>query len=254
MSLTLKIEGNFLVLFDTTTPFSEVFRSPRALCNFIYYQEDATDYFEFRTSSGAYIRTTTKIDFTDLIDNRTGLAFTNIAELQEFLSLNLGAQLNPVQIIKSTGWGTYVDTDYPDSGTPFSVSANTDTALPNNKGTVIETQKPEDVTTFYDGTVITGRSGDNLDVMIYFKAVPSAVDQWLDMWIYIGGTIGELYRQTFTFPKGSGVERGVLYALPSAYTLDTWEANGGTVYIRSNHSIDIYGINYNLDRSHKSNT
>jgi len=254
MSLTLKIEGNFLVLFNTTTPFSEVFRSPRAFCNFIYYKEASVDYFEFRTSSGAYIKTITKIDFTDIIDNRTGIAFTNTAELQEFLSFNLGAQLNPVQLLKSTGWGSYVDTVYTNVASAFVVSANTNTLLPNNKGTVIESQKPADIDTFYDGTVITGRNGDGLDVMIYFKAKPSANDQWLDVWINIGDPIGELYRQTFTFPKGMGVERGILYAIPSAYTLNTWEANGATVYIRSNATLDIYSINYNLDRGHKANS
>lgn len=165
--------------------------------------------------------------------------------------------------IVSTGWATYVDTDYPDSGNAFVVSANTDTVLPNNAGSKIETQLPVDVVEFYnvpndyDGATnrnatIPGRNGDGLDCMFYFKSVPSAANQWLDIWINIGGSVGELYRQTFQFPKGAGVERGVLYALPSAYTLGTWQANGGTVYVRSNASLDIYGINFNFDRSHKA--
>lgn len=153
---------------------------------------------------------------------------------------------------QQTGWASYVDTQYPNSGAPFTLTANTDTLLPNNAGTVIDSQKPADITAFYDGTVITGRNGDNLDIMIYFKAVPSVVNQWLDIWIDIGGTVGELYRQTFNFPRGAGTERGILYALPSAYTLGTWEANGGSVYVRSNASCDIYRINYNFDRSHKA--
>jgi hypothetical protein len=99
---------------------------------------------------------------------------------------------------------------------------------------------------------ITGRNNDNLDLMLYFKAIPSAVSQWLDIWIDIGGAVGELYRQTFSFPKGSGVERGILYALPAAYTRDTWEANGGVIYVRSDASLDIYSINLNLDRSYKA--
>ena len=150
-----------------------------------------------------------------------------------------------------SGWGSYNDTQYP-SGSPFSVTADTDTALPNNKGNVIESQKPSDVTTFYDGTVITGRNGDNLDIQIYFKATPSAQNQWLDVWIDIGGSVGELYRQTFSFPRGSGVERGIMYSLASAYTLNTWEANGGTIYVRSNASITLHSIVYNFDRSHKA--
>lgn len=158
---------------------------------------------------------------------------------------------DPTAYSAYTGWATYVDTTYT-SGSPFSVSADTNTVLPNDAGTTIETQKPVDVATFYDGSVITGRNGDNLDIMIYFKATPSAANQYLDMWVDIGGAVGELYRQTFSFPRGAGVERGILYALPSAYTLGTWEANGGTVYVRSNASLTLHSINFNFDRSHKA--
>lgn len=152
----------------------------------------------------------------------------------------------------TTGWAAYTDTQYVDAGTAFTLPADTDTVLPNNAGSKIETQMPPDVTTFYDGTAITGRDGDSLDFMIYFKAVPSVQNQWLEMWVDIGGSVGELYRQTFSFPRGLGVERGILYSLSSGYTLNTWEANKGTVYIRSNAALDIYGININLDRSHKA--
>lgn len=160
-------------------------------------------------------------------------------------------------IIDSTGWATYVDTQYT-SGAPFSVLANTVTNLPNNAGNIIDSQKPSDITTFYDGTVVTGRNGDNLDLQIYFLATPTSANQWVEIWIDItGGTgtpanLANLYRQTFTFPKGAGTERGVVYALPSSYTLGTWEANGGVVKIESDAALTIHGITYNLDRSHKA--
>ena len=165
--------------------------------------------------------------------------------------LTLAGNTLTVESNNPTGWATYADTTYT-SGAPFSVVADTDTNLPNNKGTVNESQMPADIATFYDGTVITGRNGDNLDIMIYFKAVPSAANQWIDIWVDIGGGVGELYRQTLSFPRGSGVERGILYALPSAYTLGTWEANGGTIRVRSGNALDIYDITYNFDRSHKA--
>ncbi len=153
-----------------------------------------------------------------------------------------------------TGWESYIDTTHT-SGSPYAISADTDTHFQVEADTVINSQKPADVAEFYTGSpdyVITGRNGDNLDVMLYFTAVPSASNQWLDIWVDIGGAVGEIYRQTFTFPKGAGVARGILYALPSAYTLSTWEANGGKIYVRSNASFTAYGINLNLDRSHKS--
>lgn len=152
-----------------------------------------------------------------------------------------------------TGWASYNDTLHT-VGSPQNIALNTDTVLTNNAGNVIDPQKPADVTTFWDETTnkITGRNGDSLDVMIYFKAVPSAQNQWVDVWFDIGGTIGELYRQTFSFPQGAGVPRGIVYALPSAYTLGTWEANGATVYVRSNATLSIYNKVFNFDRSHKA--
>ena len=150
-----------------------------------------------------------------------------------------------------TGWAQYSDTQYTSVNT-FSVSPDTPTVVPNNAGTIIDFQKPTDVISFYENGRITGRNGDSLDIMIYFKAVPSALEQSIDVWIDIGGTINKLYEITNAFPKGAGTERGVLYALPSAYTLGTWEANGGIVYIQSNDVLEIYDINYNFDRSHKA--
>lgn len=224
------------------------------------------------------------------------------------------------ELNEQSGHASYADTLYPDNVTFFTVSANTDTILPNNAGTIYDSEKPSGVDSFYysgslelsnitgafvldevitggtsgktaniafigvdfiylknnDGVFtvsetitggtsgatatvdvlgdgfITGRNNDNLDLMIYFKAEPSNATQWMDIWIDIGGSVGELYRETVSFPKGSGVERGVLYPLPSAYTRDTWESNNGTIYVRSNHSLKIYGLNFNFDRSYKN--
>lgn len=155
---------------------------------------------------------------------------------------------------RQTGWASYVDTQYIDAASAVTVPADTDFVLPNNAGTVLEVQKPAYIPTYYNGSVILGRTGDALDIMIYFKAIPSAANQWLDVWIDIGGSIGELYRQTFSFPRGAGTQRGVLYALPSAYTLGTWEANGGTVYVRSGDPVDIHSINFNFDTTHRAIT
>ena len=233
---------------------------------------------------------------------------------------------NFTELYTQAGHASYTDTLYPDSTTFFTLSANTDTPLPVNGGTIYDSQKPTDINEFYysggldlssvtgtflvDETItggtsgttatvrlingssieflnndgnfttsetitgstsgatatidtirdgyITGRDNDNLDLMLYFKAEPSNVSQWLDIWIDITGGSGtpanlaNLYRETFSFPKGSGVERGVLYALPSAYTRNTWESNGGVIYLRSNASLKVYTINLNFDRSYKA--
>lgn len=108
------------------------------------------------------------------------------------------------ELFGRTGWGQYQDTQYT-SVSPFALAADTDTNLPNNAGSVIETQKPTDVTTFYDGTVITGRNGDGVTLTIEFQAEPTNVaTTYLEVWVDIGGSVGELYRRIITFPKGQG--------------------------------------------------
>lgn len=156
------------------------------------------------------------------------------------------------ELFGRTGWASYVDTQYTTSGAAFSVIANTDTSLPNNGGTIISSQIPSDVASFYSAGKIVGRNGDALSMQIFFYAIPSAIDQNMDIWIDIGAPIGVLYPQTFSFPKGTGIARGIIYTLPAAYQLNTWQANGGTVKIRSNAALSIYGVTYNFVRTHKA--
>lgn len=152
--------------------------------------------------------------------------------------------------LDDTGWAQYQDTQYT-SGSPLSISADTDTVLPNNAGNVIETQKPRDVTSFYDGTYITGRAGDGLTITVDFLATPtSASTTYLEVWFDIGGAVGELYRRIISFPKGNGVLRPVNFTV-SGYTLDTWEANGATTYIRANGPLEVYNIRYVVTRTHR---
>jgi len=221
-------------------------------------------------------------------------------------------------LFKQTGWASYVDTQKT-VGTPLALVAGVDTALRVRANTVIDSQLPVDIKTFYvsgrlivtsvtgtfvegetltggtsgatavikeiylatefglvnyignftgtetitggtsgatasfsslsDGYV-TGRNGDNIDIMLYFKVLPSAINSEIDVWINIGGAVGELYRQTIYF-RGA-TEKGAMYTIPSGYTLGTWEANGGVIYLKSSVNMNIYGVNLNLDRSHKS--
>ena len=182
----------------------------------------------------------------------------SISALQALLADNTSGDISPqdirdmlVSLSANTGWGAYNDTQYTE-GSPFSVSADTDTVLPNNAASTIETQKPTDITTFYDGSVITGRAGESILITIDLVATPtSPAATAIEIWLDIGGSIGELYRRIVTFPKGNGVARPINFTT-SAYTLDTWEANGATVYVRCDGPVDIHGIRYVLTRVHKT--
>ena len=152
-----------------------------------------------------------------------------------------------------TGWGDYVDGVYT-SASPLILSASTKITLPNAANTIRDSQKPDDVTTFYDSAsqTITGRNGDAINIVIEFKARPNtSATTRLSVTIDIGGTVGEIYPRDFVLAKGNGVEHYYLSSF-NAYTLDTWEANGGTVKIRSTASTDIYDIRYVITRTHKA--
>ena len=166
------------------------------------------------------------------------------------IDAGIGLSQTSIQRVDS-GWGSYVDTAYT-FGSPFAVLAATDTLLPNNKGTVIETQKPTDVATFYSGAVINGQDGDGLLITLEMKIVPTnAGTDTVDIWFDIGGTVGQLFRRVWTFPKGTGVIRPISFTV-SVYTLDTWAANGATAYIRGNNTLSVYDIKYVITRTHKA--
>jgi len=150
-----------------------------------------------------------------------------------------------------TGWAEYVDTQYT-SGAPFSVIADTDTVIPNNGANANETQMPADVTTFYNGSTITGRSGDGIMITFECKLIPTSVGTTVaETWFDIGGSVGEIYRRLISFPKGTGVIRPINFTV-AGYQLATWATNGATTYIRANGTMDVYDIRFVITRTHKA--
>lgn len=150
--------------------------------------------------------------------------------------------------VGTSGWGSYQDGQYT-AGSPLTIAADTDTVLPNNAASTLETYKPENVATFYDGTVITGVEGEARLLTFEFQAsTSSASGAILELWMDIGGAVGPLYRGAVTtFPKGNNVQVGCIRSL-GVYTLDTWETNGATVYVRSNVDVDIWDIRFVIHR------
>jgi len=152
-----------------------------------------------------------------------------------------------------TGWADYVDGIYT-LASPLSLSAFNKITLPNNATTIRDSQKPIDITEFYNASnsTITGRNGDGINIVIEFKAKPTtAATTKLTVAIDIGGAVGEIYVRDFILSKGNGVQHYYLSSF-DAYTLDTWEANGGTVKIVSDAAAVIYDIRYVITRTHKA--
>lgn len=147
-----------------------------------------------------------------------------------------------------SGWGDYIDTTYTQAS-PQLILANIDTILMNNSGTGVRAQEPEGVV-FVENGKIKGRFGESIAMSIEFNIVPTDASTTLcEVWFNIGGAIGQLYRRPFTFPKGQGVERKITFT-QLGYTYDTWQANGATVYVRTNGNASIYGTRFLINRGH----
>lgn len=87
---------------------------------------------------------------------------------------------------------------------------------------------------------------------IEFKIKPTtAAITKLSVTIDIGGSVGEIYPRDFILTKGNGVEHFYLSSF-GAYTLNTWEANGGTVKVITDQNAQIYDIRYIITRTHKA--
>ncbi|TVZ52891.1 hypothetical protein [Dokdonia sp. Hel_I_53] len=156
-------------------------------------------------------------------------------------------------VSRHTGWAVYNDTQFT-SAAPGFVAANTSYFLPNNAGNKIESQLPTDVPTFYDETTekITGRNGDGLNVVIEFKLRPLTNGTVrVNLSIDIGGGVGEIYPRSFVLTRGINQEHFYLSSF-NAYTLGTWEANGGSVIIEATGNVEVYDIRYVLTRTHKA--
>lgn len=152
-----------------------------------------------------------------------------------------------------TGWSNHNDNTYTE-GSPFQPAADEWTAFDSADYTSLETQLPTDVTELFDkvNSLILGRNGDGINITIELTAKPTTANAtYLDTAIDIGGGVGRIYPRTLTFPKGQNVARTVSYSF-NAYTLDTWEANGGAIVFNPTAAIDIYGLRVILTRQHKA--
>lgn len=150
-------------------------------------------------------------------------------------------------LAQGSGWASYIHT-----GGSQALAANTDAVLSNNAGTVLETQKPSDIAAFYNGSVITGRNGDGLGAHLQLTFTPDdGTASMLQIWVDIGGGFGKLFTGTFPITLGSGMAHMLSHNF-FAYNGATWEANGGTVYVRSDGPGVITSKIFDFHRLHKA--
>ena len=189
-------------------------------------------------------------NFLPVSPEQKALYFIADAEDPSLADMFVSSDLGHVRKVKGnqvSGWGAYVHT-----GAVQSLVANTKVTLSNNRGSVLEMQKPADLVTFYDGAVIPGRDGDGVAIGIELTFTPSnGQSSAIVVSIDIGGAVGELYSQEYALLKGGGVAHKIAYTA-TAYMLDTWTANGGTVKVVCDGPGSITAVRYVIQRLHKA--
>lgn len=194
------------------------------------------------------------IALTDAVDENL-VAFT-AETFRLFCDANLGYSGDGsgfIRIDSGTGWAQYKDTVYTAAST-FAITAGAGfTALPNNKGVVIESYLPQGVTTFYNGTVITPENeGDYYIFTLRMNAKCAHANGIFEFGIDIGGAQGIIFKETLLFSKGAGVEHAFSIDA-NGFTGTTFLANGGTIKISPIvGNITIYDIEYQITRTYKS--
>lgn len=184
----------------------------------------------------------------------------SLAEYEALSSENLET-LYLKEGVSETGWGKYTDSQY-SSESPFSITADTNTIVPNNSSSVNESQLPTDIATFtevidsatsgltYEYSKILGSENDSLSIDIDLKAIPTDVSAtYVELWFNDGS--GQENKHIFTFPKGMGEVRHINFSVCVIISND-WDTNGGTLYARSNGSCDIYDVSWSVSRNHKA--
>lgn len=155
----------------------------------------------------------------------------------------------------TTGWGLYTDTVYTE-GSPLTVTAGTTVALPNNKGSVIETHLPDDVTTFYDGTRVRSQNiGDGLEVRVNFKAKTTSNTGAFAVAFDIsalGDGSNVITERANSFVRGTNTEQAYSFTT-GLFSLDTFIANGCLISFESiTGTSSVYDISYLIKRDHRA--
>jgi hypothetical protein len=189
----------------------------------------------------------------DLLNAESGVTrIQSTGRLSTTLAPVSGNDVVNLTTIKSRdGWASYSTTTYT-SGSPFTISPSSTVTLQNNANSSITADLPLGVSAFYNGTtnkITPAAIGDSYMVNIRFKAKTSSNNDYLTLFIDIGGGM-QINAETKEFLRGANTEQSFNFALP-VFSLSTFVTNGGEVKITSNlGTISVYDITYFITRTY----
>lgn len=207
----------------------------------VYFKDDVVGYrSEFFIDRDVVFLNSNLAGFKGILgstffENKTNNAFAQLADI-------------------GTGWASYGDTVYT-VGSPFVVNSGVTATLGNNGATVMNSQLPYGVTSWYNGTTnkFTPTSdGDYYLWTIRFKAKNTAsLNAYFDIGIDVGGSLGVIFKETKLFVKGAGVEQDFTIVIPG-FSGSTFVPNGGIPKVTSyGGNSSFYDITYQIERLHK---
>lgn len=176
-----------------------------------------------------------KITFEDKEDKRLNPALRK--------NKVIGADLNEIKnsvnyLYDVNGWSEYKDTQHT-SISPQDISANQETLITINAGSVIDEQEPLDDGLWFDNGLRPIKRGDGYLLRVDFSAKIVNSDGFFDMGLFVGGSVGFAFQNTFRFPKGNNVAHKFSFT-QFIYTLDTFVTNGGFLKVTSSHNMSMW--------------
>ena len=147
----------------------------------------------------------------------------------------------PNEELNHRGWENVADTTYTDT-VPFDATKNVRTLIPLNSDSVVNSQIPDGVTTFWNDTTNTfepDRIGDFYFLRFNFQASASKNFSTALVELDIGGSQGTIWSDNVSFNKGANVFVSQSFGIP-VFTLGTFVTNGGQFFITGSNNLEIY--------------
>jgi len=155
------------------------------------------------------------------------------------------------------GWAQYNDGQYIEAS-PLSVTVAAGATVVDIDGaSSIKTYLPEGIADLYDvaSSKITPENvGDGYTFTFQFKGKSTSNNGAASFAVNIGGSIGQIFKRDFRFPRGTGVEHD-FYFTSQGYSLNTFVTNGGVLELTSKTGTNtFYDISLQIHRTYKADS
>lgn len=166
----------------------------------------------------------------DDLEESVALILSNYAQIPDGISAGDYLRWDGTSLVavQPQGWAQYFD-----DAAPQVLVAATPATLSINSGSVVDSQKPSDVSTFWDatGNIIVGRNNEVCTFTVSFTFTPSdAVASNITADVDVGGVTGVI--RSFSFDVTTSTARDVVFEVTAPMQSD-WVANGAKITVEA---------------------